>query len=441
MSRDQVTVPWGSEELRIALPEAWELLKVCEPAEAAGVGDIADEARRALAGPIGSPPLAEMARSAKKVLIVVDDISRPTPVHLFFPYVLEELERAGVTKKEITVITALGVHRDMTSEEMAGKVGPDGMAGLDWVNHRYNDPEGLVPLGKTSRGTPVAFNKKALEADLIVSLGCIEPHVIAGFGGGYKNLFPGIAGAEGIGHNHRLNARPETFNMVGVDPERNPMRLDLEEAAGMLGKPVFIVNAVLNGALEVASLVAGHPIAAHREGVRSSAAIFGVPVPEAADVLICNSFPMDADFRQSAKALANTIRAARPGGTVLACLRTAHGLGDAHLPNITIPVGKRGMRHLSRFLLFLVGRLGLGSGAENNFMIYFALQSLRRNNLIFHAPGLPLELGKKLRFLEIHHEIEGAIEAARRARPGRASVLIFPKGGMTYPILPDGPRR
>ena len=435
MAGSSIILPWGNDELSLVLPEDWEVLKICEPGEARGVPDIAAEARRALSSPVGSPRLAEMARAAKKALLVTDDIARPTPVHLFLPFVLEELERAGISKDKITVITALGVHRAMTAEEMASKVGAEQFAGLEWVNHRYDDPNELVSLGKTARGTPVSFNRRALESDLIVSLGSIEPHVIAGFGGGHKNLFPGIAGAEAIGHNHKLNARPETFNMVGVPPEQNPMRLDLEEAAGMIGKPVFIVNAVLNGALEVTRLVAGHPVEAHREGVRASAAIFGVPVPGRADVVICNSYPMDADFRQAAKALANTIRAVRPGGIMVTFLRTEHGLGDAHLPNITVRLGKKGMRLLARILLPIVGRLRLVSSAENNFMVYFALQSLRRNDLIFYAPGLPPELGRKLRFLEIHHRIEDAMESAHRAHPSRASVLIFPKGGMTYPIL------
>ncbi len=435
MAGRSLVLPWGNDELSLVLPEDWEVLKICEPALARGAPDIASEARRALSSPFGSPHLAEMARAAKKVLLVIDDIARPTPVHLFLPFVLKELERAGITKKEITAITALGVHHAMTAEEMASKVGAENLAGLEWVNHRYDAPDELVHLGKTTRGTPVSFNRRAIEADLIVSLGSIEPHVIAGFGGGYKNIFPGIAGADAIGHNHKLNARPEIFNMVGVPPERNPMRLDLEEAAEMIGKPVFIVNAVLNGALEVTRLVAGHPVEAHREGVRASAAIFGVPVPGRADVVICNSYPMDADFRQAAKSLANTIRAVRPGGTMVTCLRTERGLGDANLPNITIRLGKKGMRLLSRLLLPIVGRLRFISSAENNFMVYFALQSLRRNDLIFYAPGLPPELGRKLRFLEIHHRIEDAMESARRALPGRASVLIFPKGGMTYPIL------
>jgi len=435
MAGSPITLPWGNNELSLALPEDWEVLKVCEPAETIGAPDIAAEARRALSNPVASPRLAEMARSAGKILLITDDLARPTPVRLFFPFIIEELELAGIAKEDLTVITALGVHRGMTPDEMAAKVGPTNLAGLEWINHRYDDPQELVSLGKTSRGTPVAFNRHALEADLIVSLGSIEPHVIAGFGGGYKNIFPGIAGAEAIGHNHRLNARPETFNMVGVPPDQNPMRLDLEEAAGMLGKPTFIVNAVLNGALEVTGLVAGHPVAAHREGVRASSAVFGVPVPGRADVVICNSYPMDADFRQAAKSLANTIRAARPGGVMVSFLRTEHGLGDAHLPDITIPVGKKGMRLLSRFLLLLVGRLRLVAGAENNFMVYFALQSLSRNNLIFYAPGLPRELGQRLRFLDLHHSVEAVMEAARRAHPGRASVLIFPKGGMTYPII------
>ena len=181
-------------------------------------------------------------------------------------------------------------------------------------------------------------------ADLIVSIGCIEPHIIASFGGGYKNLFPGMAGRDTIAQNHALNATPGTFNMVGQPIESNPMRLDLEESGRMLKKPVFIINAVLNSRLEVVRIVCGDPIAAHREGAKVSAQIYGVQIPSAADIVISNSYPMETDLRQGVKALANTIRAVKPGGTLIVLVRAEEGVGVFGLAERKLPIGRSGIK-------------------------------------------------------------------------------------------------
>ena len=251
MPQTTIQLPWGEGSIDFNLPENWNLLGVMEPSPLPGAPDAVAEARRALLEPIGCPRLSEMARSAKKIALVVDDGSRPTPVARFLPAVLDELQQGGVSLNQVTVVPALGVHRPMTEEELAQRVGPALLAQMHWDSPDCGDPARLADLGGTSRGTPVLVNKTVAEADLVVSIGCIEPHIIASFGGGYKNLIPGVASRQTIAHNHALNCTPDTFNMVGQPIEKNPMRLDLEEAGKMIKAPVFIVNAVLNSSLEV----------------------------------------------------------------------------------------------------------------------------------------------------------------------------------------------
>ena len=271
---------------------------------------------------------------------------------------------------------------------------------------------------------------------LIISIGCIEPHIIASFGGGYKNLIPGVAGRATVAHNHGLNCTPETFNMVGQPIERNPMRLDLEEAGQMLKRPVFIVNAVLNSALQIVRIVCGGPVAAHREGVRISAALYGVEVPEPADVVITDSHPMDQDLRQGVKALANTVRALRPGGVLITLVRAEEGVGVFGLANRKLPLGRSALKTLAPLLVRLVPRLKLqGMGEEDRFFLYFALQAMRRGSLFIYGPTIPADVQVRLPFVEFVARPEAAIAAARRRFPGGASVLAFPHGGNTYPIL------
>jgi hypothetical protein len=226
--------------------------------------------------------------------------------------------------------------------------------------------------------------------------------------------------------------------MVGQPIEANPMRLDLEEAGRMVESDVFIVNAVLNSRQEVVRVVAGDPIEAHREGVRVSAELYGAEVPALADVVITSSHPMDQDLRQGVKSLANTIRAVRPGGVHITLVKADEGVGVFGLADSDLPLGRRALRLLSPLLLRLVPKVKMkGLGEEDRFFLYFALQAMRHADLLLHAPTIPTEVQAKLPFVTFVDSVEGAVAAASRRFPGRAEVLLFPHGGITYPILPE----
>ena len=429
-----IEIPWGRESLPLSLPEGWRLTGVLEPSPLPPAPDAEAEVRRSLAEPIGSPRLRELARAGMRVALVVDDISRPTPAARIVPHVLEELRLAGVQREAINLIPALGVHRPMAEAELAQRIGAESFAGLRWENPAAEDSARLVYLGTTSRGTPVWVNRTAAEAELIVSVGCIEPHIIASFGGGYKNLIPGVAGRETIAHNHALNCSPGAFNMVGQPIEKNPMRLDLEEAGRMLKPPVFIVNAVLNPEVKPVRVVSGDPILAHREGVRVSAALYGVGVSDMADVVISSSHPMDSDLRQGVKALANTIRAVKSGGTLITLVRAEEGVGVFGLAQRKLPVGRGGLKALAPLLVRLVPRLKMrGLADDDKFFLYFALQAMMRARLLLYGPTIPEEIQTRLPFVEFASSPDEAIQVARRHAPREATVLVFPHAGVTYP--------
>ncbi len=436
MPAQSISLPWGKEQIDLALPESWQLDGQLEPASLPPVADPLLEVRRSLAAPIGTRRLGELYRPGMRLALVIDDISRPTPVGCILPEVLAELERAGLRREDVALIPALGLHRPMETAEVLQRAGLAALGGLRVENPNCDDPAGLVFLGATSRGTPVWINKTVAEADLVVSIGCIEPHIIASFGGGYKNLVPGVAGRATVAHNHSLNCTPGTFNMVGQPIEGNPMRLDLEEAAAKVHGQVFIVNAVLNNHLQVVRIVAGDPIAAHREGCRVSAQLYGVPVPHPADVIISSSHPMDSDLRQGVKALANNIRAARRGGVAITLVRAEEGVGVFGLANRKLPLSKGALKSLAPLLVKLVPRLKLnGMGEEDRFFLYFALQAMRMSTLIMVAPTIPETVKANLPFVEFTDTAEQAVAMAARRLPPRARALAFPHGGITYPVL------
>jgi nickel-dependent lactate racemase len=312
----QIRLPWGEESLRLELPETWNV--ITPPALAAPpppAGDPAAIVARALAAPVQAAPLAEMDLAGKRILIVTDDNTRPTPVAGFFHLVLEALERAGARLAEVLVMPALGIHTAMTAEEMAAKIGPEHLGRIRWRNHDAFAPDQMHTFGRTRRGTPVVLNRAVAEADLIVLLGLVEPHLWAGFGGGLKNLLPGLASAACIGAHHAVIAEPPyAFNRVGMAPEENSFRLDLEEIRPMIQAQIFCLNVAMDAGQRVIGAFGGDPIGAHRAGVAFNRRISGRRVAAPVDGIVVNAHPMDINFKQSMKCVGNSLPALRPGG-------------------------------------------------------------------------------------------------------------------------------
>jgi nickel-dependent lactate racemase len=437
------TLPWGEESLDLDVPDHWNIAGCLEPAFRPGVEDVPSEVKRSLHNPVGLPGLGELFQSLSqgertvKVVLVIDDSSRPTPVAKILPIVIQDLANAGLKPDNVTIIPALGLHLPMQVDEITQRTGLENMSNWKWENPACDDPAHLVFLGTTSRGTPVWVNKTVAEADLVISIGCIEPHLIASFGGGYKNLIPGVAGLATTAHNHSLNCTNDTFNMTGQPIDRNPMRLDLEEGARMLKPPVFIVNAVLNSSNKIVRIVAGDPILAHREGCKISASMYGVGLDQPADIVITSSHPMNRNFRQGVKALGNTIRAVRRGGIMITLVKADEGLGVFGMANQKLPLGRKGIKALAPFLVRLVPRIKLkGMGEEDRFFLYSTLQVIRRADLLMVAPTIPEETRSHLPFARFVDTPREALDSARQRFPSRADVLIFPYGGTTYPSLP-----
>ena len=394
----------------------------------------------AMMAPIGAGRLASRDLSGKNVLIVVDDHSRPTPVAGFLPAILSELSAAGVSKERVEFLIATGVHRASRPDEVANKLGGDIVANYKWTCHDGYDPAGLTNLGNTSKGTKVFLNKKLLNADLIICVGAIEPHLLLGFGGGLKMIIPGCAGADTIGHNHLQGVDPKHFNYVGTRGEYSPMRLDLEEGALFLRRDIFIVNAAMNEQAKPVKFFCGDPIMAHRKGERFVEHSVRLEVPEQADVVITNSFPMDADLRQSVKCIGNTLYASKPGGIMMGFARSLNGLGEMPLAKKTLPYPI--MRTLLKVIgenrvLPLVKKVKRDEPVEEVFIGHFALQMLRRNHIsIFSdSPLIPSNIGAKMGMARSFTDIPSMFEWAKSKATRSASVWVFPYGGATYAVF------
>jgi nickel-dependent lactate racemase len=281
----------------------------------------------ALDHPLGTPRLRDLAARKNSVLVIVDDVSRPTPAWKIVPFVLEELAAAGVADSAIEFIMALGTHRPMTEDEMRAKLGAEVHARYPCHNHAWDDPGQLVHVGNTPQGVEVWVNRKVAEAELVIGIGRIMPIDIAGFTGGGKIIVPGLCGEVTVNEMHWTRVDLDDAEVLGR--RDNEVRASIDELARAAGLD-FILNVVMDASGNVFDCVAGDLEVAHREGCRRAREYHEVKLPREADIVIVDGYPFDIEFWQVNKALDAAGTALREGGVVICVSPCFEGLSRTH---------------------------------------------------------------------------------------------------------------
>lgn len=344
-SKQSVTIPYGSRQITFEVPER-NLLGVYSPNVPTPAADPAAAVRQTLHQPIGTAPLSELARGAKRVVIAADDLTRQTPNALLLPLVLDELREAGVADSAVTVLVALGTHRPMTPAEIERHFSPAVTRRVLVVNHAWGNPAQLVDLGTTPNGTPVQVNRLALEADLLIGLGSIVPHHIPGYSAGAKIVQPGISGPATTGATHFLSTRTRRSYLGIVE---NPVRAEMEVVAGQ-ARLSFILNVVLDARARLAGAFAGDFVAAHRAGASLARQVYGVPVPGPAEIVVAGSHPCDLEWWQAHKSLYPADQLVCDGGAIIVVTPCPEGVAVMHpevLDYAALPPGEIEARILS----------------------------------------------------------------------------------------------
>ncbi|MGB9867477.1 MAG: nickel-dependent lactate racemase [Bacillota bacterium] len=296
------------------------------PRDQAGVPDPRGAVLDALRHPIGTPTLDKMCKPGSKVVILVDDGTRPTPQRLLLPVLLDELNAAGVRDKDVTIIVGLGAHRPMTGAEMRARFGDEVVARVGAVlNHDCRD-EACIQMGFTESGTPISVNPRFMEADFKIAVGCIVPHIYAGWGGGAKMVQPGISSTATTTAVHRL-ANIHLHGILGTTD--NIVRKEMEEIARRV-ELNFIVNCLVNRAGELVKVVAGDVVEAHREGVRAGEGMYCWRGLEPTDIVVAFTPACARDMWQSTKSLVVATRGAKQGGTVILVAPCPEGVAPGH---------------------------------------------------------------------------------------------------------------
>ena len=262
----------------------------------------ADLVREALAHPIGTPRLRELARGRQKVVLVTSDHTRAVPSKLTLPILLEEI-RAGNPDADITILIATGLHRPTTEEEQRRMFG-DAIVDQEKivVNKAFED-EDFERVCELPSGAELWVNKLALHCDLLVTEGFIEPHFFAGFSGGRKSILPGICNAVTVNENHSYKAIASPYAATGV-LEHNPIHEDMVYAARAVNVQ-FIMNVALNAEKKVIAAFAGDLEQAHLQGVEFVRGLAQCPSVTGDIVVTSNGgYPLDQNLYQSPKAVA-----------------------------------------------------------------------------------------------------------------------------------------
>jgi len=322
----RIPLNYDNRVLQLDVPDenvAW----VVSPQKLPPLANEEEEIREAIRHPIGMDNIETLVKAkGKNTVILVGDITRPTPHKKILPVLLEELNSAGVQDSDISLLIALGTHRPMTQEECIKMYGEEVVSRVKIINHAWNNTDELVMIGETPSGIPINVNKHYYYSDISIAVGNIIPHIYAGWSGGGKMVQPGVSGAATTAKTHLIATK--YLDTVLGNPD-NIVRREIETIAMETGLSM-IINTVMNSDGTLARVVAGDVVKAHREGVKAAQRIYSSPVDEIPDIVVINAYPGNLDLWQSTKALTAGTLLVKPGGDVILVTPAPEGIPSSH---------------------------------------------------------------------------------------------------------------
>ncbi len=410
-------IEFGYGKIKMAVEiEEKNLLSSLLPKKQENCGDYRAVLKESLNHPIGSKRLGEIAKAGQKVALIISDVTRPCPSYKILPYVVGELNDAGVKDEDIIIVSGLGSHRKQSREEHQRLVGADLFHRVKVVD---SDVEDFVLVGESSWGTPFEVFRPVAEADIRVAVGNIDYHYFAGYSGGCKAIVPGVCTRSTIEKNHSMMLLPDA--KVGK-ADGNPVRNDIEEILQFLSLD-FIVNVVLNEEKEIVAAVSGHPIEAHRKGCAILDVLYKQPITELADIVIASpgGLPKDLNVYQTQKALDNAQWAVKEGGIIILVGECGEGYGEK-----TFECWVNEANCAEDLLNRIQADFKLGGHKAA------AIAKVSQKAKIFLVSALPKEKVKKL-YMTPFSDLQTAYDAALAEKGQNATVYGMTVGGTTLP--------
>ena len=323
----KVHLSYGENGLDVDLPAQTDVIM---PKDVEPLTDPPAALREALAGPIGSPPLAELVGPDDHVAIVFSDLTRPAPNRLTAPELLRVVEGRGVPRERITLVVGTGLHRQMSRPELERLLGPEIVRDYRVAVHDSQDPDSLTFLQRYpgERRGGIYLNSHYMRASVRIVTGFVEPHIFAGYSGGGKGVLPGIAAAHNIMRNHTAAnlLDPKATFCVGAG---NPIFEEMRSVA-LASEPTFLCNVTLSADRRVTGFFCGELAAAHDAAMAEVDRAALRPVPHEYDIVVTTNggYPADLNVYQSIKGMAAAARAVRRGGAIVLASECREGVGN-----------------------------------------------------------------------------------------------------------------
>ncbi len=379
----------------------------------------------ALDHPIGSPRLEEYASPTTRVLILVDDTTRQTPAWGLLPSVFRRLEQRGCPREKVRILIAAGTHARMGPQEIEQKLGPNIPREYTVLIHHWKEEENLRALGETADGTPIRVHHVLGDSDLVIGVGQIVPHRVMGFTGGCTIVQPGVCGGEVTGYTHWKSALFSGREILGI--VENPVRQEVEQIGVRAGLR-FILNVVMDARHRVIHVVAGDPVAAHRQGAQHSLAIYGVSQPELADVVVVESYPTDLDLWVGAKGIYAAELAVREGGVVILVSPCTNGVAPEH------PEVERVGYYDLPVVQGMVARKEISDLTAAAHLVHVGRVIRGRARGIMVSPGIAPSIQRHLGF-EPASTPQQALDWAFGLAGPSAKVVVLRQGGHILPVV------
>jgi nickel-dependent lactate racemase len=421
----RITLDYGRTGLEIDVPDE----RLIGPLGIRPVPPIADPSRavrEALDKPISSAPLAAIAQGRRNACVLVCDVTRPVPNRLLLPPILETLQRQGIPRSEILLLIATGLHRPNEGAELDELLGPQIVANYRVENHHGKCLAEHDYLGTTPAGVPVFLDRRYLQADLKITTGLIEPHLMAGYSGGRKVICPGIAALETV----RVWHGPQFLEHPRADcgiVDGNPVHEENTRIALLAGCN-FIVNVCLDDRRRLTWVGAGDMIRAWEEGVRFLETIVKVPVTEPLDVVVTSSagHPLDATWYQAVKGLTGALPIVKRGGTIIMAASLSEGLGS--------PEFQRLLAETPDLQIFKRRILGKDYFVMDQWQLEELAKVVEHCRVKIVSDGVPAETLRRS-FVEPVGTVEEAIAESIAEYGPDTRIAVIPKGPYVLPCL------
>lgn len=416
----QLHCAFGKSGLTLELPDGFRY-RVLEARWATPLENPQKAIEAALDAPIGSPSITALAQNKKSAAISVCDITRPVPNAQLLPPLLSRLESAGIPRSEITILIATGLHRAASAEEIREICGPYVADTYRVVNHDARAFSQHKHVGITASGTPVYVDERFTSADLHITIGFIEPHLMAGFSGGRKLIAPGLAAQQTIKVLHSPKFMRDPRASEG-NIDDNPLNKELVEIAGMV-RHDFILDVALargTGQRPIAGVFAGNPVQAHRAGTDFVSRVTLETLDQPVDAVITTAagYPLDLTYYQAIKGITAASHIVKSGGKILLLAACDEGVGGNEFGQMlrTFVSDREFMDHITAAPVevdqWQLEKLGLVTADVK---------------LLYYVPGVPQQYRDSL-WGTVYPSASSAVMALTSSLPRNASIAVIPEG-------------